>query len=184
MITYLKEAGLYENTMIIIYGDHQGMNMETPSVKSKMSEFLEKEYNYDEMLNVPLIIHVPGLGESKTIDTVGGQVDILPTIANLMDVEIGQPFVFGHDLLNAEEGFVAQISYIGKGSFITGDNQMLFAIGKDGTVESGRVWNLATGERMNRNDSLCQQYSDRANALIDTCKKVLDYNLIAEYVTH
>lgn len=184
LITYLKEAGLYENTMIIIYGDHQGMNMETPSVKSKMSEFLEKEYNYDEMLNVPLIIHVPGLGESKTIDTVGGQVDILPTIANLMDVEIGQPFVFGHDLLNAEEGFVAQISYIGKGSFITGDNQMLFAIGKDGTVESGRVWNLATGERMNRNDSLCQQYSDRANALIDTCKKVLDYNLIAEYVTH
>lgn len=184
LITYLKEAGLYENTMIIIYGDHQGMNMETPSVKSKMSEFLEKEYNYDEMLNVPLIIHVPGLGEAKTIDTVGGQVDILPTIANLMDVEIGQPFVFGHDLLNAEEGFVAQISYIGKGSFITGDNQMLFAIGKDGTVESGRVWNLATGERMNRNDSLCQQYSDRANALIDTCKKVLDYNLIAEYVTH
>ena len=184
LITYLKEAGLYENTMIIIYGDHQGMNMETPSVKSKMSEFLEKEYNYDEMLNVPLIIHVPGLGEAKTIDTVGGQVDILPTIANLMDVEIGQPFVFGHDLLNAEEGFVAQISYIGKGSFITGDNQMLFAIGKDGTVESGRVWNLATGERMNRNDSLCQQYSDRANALIDTCEKVLDYNLIAEYVTH
>lgn len=184
LITYLKEAGLYENTMIIIYGDHQGMNMETPSVKSKMSEFLGKEYNYDEMLNVPLIIHIPGLGEAKTIDTVGGQVDILPTIANLMDVEIGQPFVFGHDLLNAEEGFVAQISYIGKGSFITGDNQMLFAIGKDGTVESGRVWNLATGERMNRNDSLCQQYADRANALIDTCKKVLDYNLIADYVTH
>lgn len=184
LITYLKEAGLYENTMIIIYGDHQGMNMETPSVKSKMSQFLGKEYNYDEMLNVPLIIHIPGLGEAKTIDTVGGQVDILPTIANLMDFEIGQPFVFGHDLLNAEEGFVAQISYIGKGSFITGDNNMLFAIGKDGTVESGNVWNLATGQEMNRNDSLCQQYSDRAVALIDTCKKILDYNLIADYVTH
>ena len=153
-------------------------------MKSKMSQFLGREYNYDEMLNVPLIIHIPGLGEAKTIDTVGGQVDIMPTIANLMNVETGQPFVFGHDLLNADEGFVAQISYIGKGSFITGDNNMLFGIGKDSTVESGSLWDLRDGSRMNLNISLCQQYSDRANALIDTCKKVLDYNLIADYVTH
>lgn len=184
LIEYLKEAGLYEDTMIVIYGDHQGMNMETPSVKSSMSRFLGKEYNFDEMLNVPLIIHIPGLGEAETIDTVGGQVDILPTIMNLMDAEPGHPFIFGHDLLNADEGFVAQISYIGKGSFITGDNNMLFAIGKDGTVESGSVWDLRSGEKMNRNDALCQQYSDRATALLDTCKEVLDYNLIAEYVTH
>ena len=184
LIQYLKDAGLYEDTMIVIYGDHQGMNMETPSVKSRMSAFLGKEYNFDEMLNVPLLIHIPGLGETETVDTVGGQVDILPTIANLMDVDIGQPFVFGQDLLNAEEGFVAQISYIGKGSFITNDNDMLFAIGKDGTVESGSVWNLVSGRKMNRNDRLCQEYSDRANALIDTCKEVLDYNLIADYVTH
>ena len=116
--------------------------------------------------------------------TVGGEVDIMPTIANLMNVDPGQPFVFGHDLLNADEGFVAQISYIGKGSFIAGDNAMIFGIGKDGTVESGSAWNLLTGQRMNVNVNLCQQYSDRATALIDTCKEVLDYNLIADYVTH
>lgn len=184
LIQYLKDNDMYDNTMIVIYGDHQGMNMNTPSVKRKMSEFLGKEYNYDEMLKVPLIIHIPGLGEAKTIDTVGGEVDIMPTIANLMDVEVGQPFVFGHDLLNADEGFVAQISYIGKGSFIAGDNDMIFAIGKDGTVENGQVWNLITGEKMNTNITLCQEYSDRAVTLLDTCKEVLDYNLIANYVTH
>lgn len=184
LIEYLKEAGLYDNTMIVIYGDHQGMNMETASVKRKMSGFLGKEYNYDEMLNVPMLIHIPGLGEARTVDIVGGQVDVLPTLANLMDVEIGHPYVFGHDLLNTDEGFVAQISYIGKGSFITSDNDMLFAVGKDGTVERGKVRNLATGEEMNRNDSLCRRYSDRALALLDTCKEVLDYNLIADYVTH
>src|SRR5699024_11616712 len=54
LIQYLKDAGLYEDTMIVIYGDHQGMNMETPSVKSRMSAFLGKEYKFDEMLNVPL----------------------------------------------------------------------------------------------------------------------------------
>src|SRR5699024_10438623 len=159
------------DTMIVIYGDHQGMNMETPSVKSRMSAFLGKEYNFDEMLNVPLLIHIPGLGEAETVDTVGGQVDILPTIANLMDVDIGQPFVFGQDLLNAEEGFVAQISYIGKGSFITNDNDMLFAIGKDGTVESGSVWNLVSGRKMNRSEEHTSELQSRFDLV---CRLLLE----------
>lgn len=184
LIQRLKDSGMYENTMIVFYGDHQGMNMETAAVKIKMTQFLGKEYNYDEMLHVPLIIHVPGLGEARSISTVGGQVDVMPTIANLMDLDMGQPYVFGHDLLNTEDGFLAQISYIGKGSFIAQDNQMLFAVGKDGTVESGSLWNLSSGRPMNVNESLCRRYSDRAVSLLDTCKKVLDYNLISKYVTH
>lgn len=184
LIQYLKDNNMYDNTMIVIYGDHQGMNLETPAVKSKMSDFLGKEYDYDEMLNVPLIIHIPGLGESHKIGTVGGEVDVMPTIANLMNLDFTQPYIFGHDLLNADEGFIGQISYVGKGSFITDDNNMLFIIGKDGTVENGRLLNLLNGTEMNLNVNLCRKYSDRALALIDTCKEVLDYNLIANYVTH
>ena len=60
----------------------------------------------------------------------------------------------------------------------------LFVIGKDGTVDNGRVLNLLNGEKLNLNESLCQKYSDRAQTLLDTCKEVLDYNLIANYVTH
>lgn len=184
LIEYLKEKDLYDDTVIAIYGDHQGMNIETPSVKRQMSAFLGKEYDYDEMLNVPFIIHMPGLGESETVTTVGGEVDIMPTLANLMDLDTGQPYVFGHDLLNADEGFVAQISYVGEGSFITSDDNLLFTIGKDGTVESGRLLSLLDGTERNLNKNLCQKYSDRAQRLIDACKEALDYNLIANYVTH
>ena len=112
LIEYLKKNDMYDNTVIAIYGDHQGMNKETPSVQWKMTDFLGKEYDYDEMLNVPFIIHIPGLNESKVVDTVGGEVDIMPTIANLMDLDTKQPYVFGHDLLNADEGFIAQISLL------------------------------------------------------------------------
>lgn len=38
---------MYDNTVIAIYGDHQGMNKETPSVQWKMTDFLGKEYDYD-----------------------------------------------------------------------------------------------------------------------------------------
>ncbi|MDD7208509.1 MAG: LTA synthase family protein [Lachnospiraceae bacterium] len=184
LIHYLKKSGLYDNTVIAIYGDHQGMNMETPSVSSKMTKFLGKKYDYDEMLRVPFLIHIPGLGMARRENIVGGQVDIMPTIANLMDLDPGQPYVFGHDLLNTQEGFLAQISYVGKGSFLTGKDHLLFKIGKDATVENGRLLSLLDGSRRNLNKNLCQKYSDRALCLLETCKKVLDFNLIANYVTH
>ncbi len=184
LFRYLKEKGMYDNSIIVIYGDHQGLNMETQAVKEKMTSYLGKEYNFDEMLNVPFIIHIPGLNEARTVDTVGGQIDVMPTIANLMDLDYGQPYVFGHDLLNADEGYVAQISYIGKGSFITGDGNRIFAIGRDGTVENGQMISLFDGSPRNLDVSYAQTMSDRANLLIDTCMEVLDYNLIGNYVTH
>ena len=184
LIYYLKEAGLYDNSMIVIYGDHQGLNKETLEVSLSMMDYLGKEYDFDEMLKIPMIIHIPGLGENKVITTVGGQIDTAPTIANLMDLDFKQPYQFGHDLLNTKEGFIAQISYIGKGSYIDGNNDMIFAIGKDGTVEEGRALHIPDGGFMNVNQELCQENSDRALSLLELCKKVLDNNLIANYVTH
>lgn len=184
LISRLKEAGLYDNTMIVIYGDHQGLNKETYDVKLSMTDYLDKEYDFEEMLKIPLIIHVPGLGAHKTVTTVGGQVDTAPTIANLMGLTFSQPYQFGHDLLNTKEGFIAQISYIGKGSFIDGTENMIYAIGKDGTVENGRVIRIPDGEPMNLNLPLCEQKSRRAVDLIDLCGEVLDHNMIAGHVTH
>lgn len=185
LVKLLKAKGMYENTMIVFYGDHQGLNKETPAVQYSMTSYLGRTYDFDEMLNVPLVIHIPGLGEARTIETVGGEVDTLPTIANLMDLDLSlQPYIFGHDLLNAKEGFLAQISYIGIGSFISGPANEIFAIGKDGSVESGRAIDLRNGRAMNASLPFAISQSERALTLINTCKEVLDYNLIANYVVH
>ncbi len=184
LIERLKEAGLYDNTMIAFYGDHQGLNKETLEVKSDASQYLGKEYNFDEMLKIPLVIHIPGLNESRTVTTLGGEIDTMPTIANLMGLTINQPYVFGHDLLNTKDQFIAQISYIGKGSYIDGNNEMIFAIGKDGTIENGEVFHVPDGGKMNLNTQLCGTNSRRAVRLLDLCKEVLKDNLIANYVTH
>ena len=182
LIDLLKKKDMYDNTMIVIYGDHQGLNKETPAVSYKMREYLGRDYDFDEMLNVPLIIHIPGLNESRTLHNVGGQVDVMPTIANLMDLDPGQPYVFGHDLLNSDEGFLAQISYVGKGSFISGNGNRIFVIGKDGTVENGRTISLTTGAMLPTDTDQAQADSDRALALLSLCREALDYNLIADYI--
>ena len=54
-----------------------------------MSQFLGREvtpFEEVQLQRVPLVIHIPGVTdkEPKTIDTVGGQIDIRPTILNLL----------------------------------------------------------------------------------------------------
>ncbi|MDO4556023.1 MAG: sulfatase-like hydrolase/transferase [Lachnospiraceae bacterium] len=182
LIDYLKEAGLYEDTIIAFYGDHQGLNKETEAVESKMSGFLGRTYDYDEMMRIPFVVHIPGLGQSQTIDTVGGQIDILPTLANLMNFTIKQDYVFGSDLLNIdrEDGFYAPVTYMPVGSFIK--NDYFYELGRDGTFESGRAVELFTENALSI-DGL-KEYSEKAKLLIETSKKVLDANLMKDEIEH
>ncbi len=179
-IDELKAAGLYDNTVIALYGDHHGMNCGMEDVKYRVDEFLGRTYDYDEMLKVPLIIHVPGSGAHETISTTGGQIDFLPTIANVMGVDYDNTFVMGQDLTNAEQGFVAFTSYLFGGSFAT--NDILFEISREGIFEGSRAWKINTNEQVDA--ALYKKEYDKAILLKETSKQILDQNLIAQYVKH
>jgi lipoteichoic acid synthase len=139
LIEQLKANGLYDNTMIAIYGDHFGLQ-----VKDNPAADVSKKLGltYQERIsrfNIPLIIHVPGPAPKKTIKTVGGQVDILPTVANLLGVSLKDEkyTAFGHDLLNTEKNVIGMRYYLPTGSFF--NNEVMYVPGKgfeDGTAIS------------------------------------------------
>lgn len=103
LIDYLKEEGLYENSLIVIYGDHQAV----PKEKSQeLFEFLGMEFDdieWTKLQKVPLIVHDPDIKDPEIIETIGGQIDIMPTIANLMDFNV--PYALGKDLLNTDKSY-------------------------------------------------------------------------------
>lgn len=169
----LKENGLYDNTVIVIYGDHHGLNCLDNENYEKMTEFLGYSYDYDTMLNIPLLIHIPGLGEARTIETVGGQVDFLATMANLFDLDLSSTVTFGQDLLNADEGFVATVAYMLQGSFIK--DGVLYEIGRDGSFENGRALDLNTHEPISI-DGL-EEDSQRAVTVTEISKYILERDL-------
>ncbi|QUI21541.1 LTA synthase family protein [Vallitalea pronyensis] len=173
-IESLKEKGLYEDTMIAIYGDHHGLNCKDDSNYDYMTEYLGKEYDYNEMLNIPLIIHIPGSGVKETISTVGGQVDFLPTVANLLGEPITNPYVLGQDIVNAEKGFVASITYMLRGSFVT--DGIIFEMSREALFETSKAKDIETGEEIEDKD-LSHEYK-RALQLVDASKYILDNNLI------
>lgn len=173
-IDELKAAGLYDNSIIILYGDHHGLNKDMDDNDVYMERFLGKTYDYDEMMKVPLIINIPGSGVNRTISTVSGQIDIFPTLANLLNLEYDSRYVLGQDAVNASSGFVAFTAYMLKGSFIA-DNVM-YEMPKEEVYEAGRAWEPKTGKELNVSD-----YTDYYNKAIDlktASEEILEQDLI------
>lgn len=180
LIEELKDAGLYDNTVLAFYGDHHGLNCTMDDNDIYVSRFLDKDYGYEEMLKVPCIIHVPGMGTDKKISTLGCQVDFLPTMAYLMDFKLEQPYVMGENLLAAKHGFAAFTAYLFEGSFAYDD--IMFDISREGIFEGSRAWNRKTQKEVDY-EKYEKQYQ-RAIELKQASEQVLEQDLIADYVTH
>ena len=102
---YLKDSGLYENSIIILYGDHYGIsNARNESLAPLLGEDPEEWNGFDNatMQEVPAVFHVPGVGNGQVFDTYGGQVDVLPTLLNLLGIETKNYVLMGTDLLSEE----------------------------------------------------------------------------------
>ena len=174
----LKAEGLYEDTIIALYGDHHGLNCGMDDVRERLSLFLDKEYDYDEMLNVPLIIHIPGSGIKEKISTTGGQIDFMPTMANLMGLEPDDTFIMGQDLINSKDGFVAFTTYLFEGSFVS--NDVIFQISREGVFTGSRAWNIVTGLETDYN--MYRDEYERAILIKKMSKEILEQDLISKYV--
>lgn len=174
LLDALKEAGLYENSIIAIYGDHFGLTIKDGNNEELMTEFLGKPYCFDEMANVPLIIHIPREIINERVSIAGGQLDFMPTMAYLMGFENLDTVYLGQNLIKAEEGFVAQNRYAPLGSFIT--NEIAFLMSSDNVFENGKAWFVETGEEAPL-DGLVH-LADRSAALIAVSEKYLEEDSI------
>jgi len=174
----LKDEGMYDNSIIAIYGDHFGITTNDGRIDQRMNEFVGKKYDYDEMMKVPLIINIPGEDVNETIEVTGGQVDFMPTILNLMGIESNNPIVFGQDLVNAEEGFVISQTYMIKGSYI--DDEVVFEMSKDGIYENSRAWNKDTGEEVDIEE--CREGYEKALRLLNESLYILENDVIRQVV--
>lgn len=144
LIEGLKENGMWENTVLVMYGDHFGLqpqDVPPEQVESALG------ISYDSRIsrfNIPLIVRVPGMEQGQVVERTGGQLDILPTIANLLGVSLEQEgfTAFGHDLLNIDRNVLGMRYYLPSGSFF--NDEVLYVPGKG--FEDGKAVSLDTLE--------------------------------------
>ncbi len=154
-LTELKSRGLYDDSLIVIYGDHSAKFEPFISDEGKV------EPNSLDGKKVPLIIKLPGQVEGKTISTPNSHLDIMPTILGLVGTKTNYP-MYGRDLFGSEKPF-----------FFTFPFENNFE-----QIVSGNLRYINDGEALH-----CFQYSAfyEKEVDIDTCNSILSKrNLIEE----
>ncbi len=121
-LSSLDEKGMLDNTVVVIYGDHHALSVRDAASAEDLSEFLGYDFAYDEMLNIPLIIYSKDMGMHLVKENIGSQLDLMPTLMNLMDWNDVATPMFGVDLLDenmTKDNVVYSQIYIPWGSYIT-----------------------------------------------------------------
>ena len=81
LIEFLKNKGLYRNTLIVLSGDHG----------ESLGEHGEKTHGffiYNATLHVPLIIHLPGDMHARTVQNLVNLADIMPTVLAALNIQL------------------------------------------------------------------------------------------------
>ncbi len=127
LIADLRENGILEDTVIILYGDHDAKIAKSQyellynydpisdSVKDKddPTYISMDNYAYDLLKNTPLIIWSGDEKFKTEVDDVMGMYDILPTVANMFGFET--KYELGYDVFSDNE----KIVIFPNGNFLT-----------------------------------------------------------------
>lgn len=98
-MNWLEKTGLDKKSMIVLYGDHYGIsNNHKPAIAKLLGKKKVTNYDLANFQKVPFMIHMPGL-KGGINHTYGGEIDVLPTLLNLLGIKDQDTIQFGNDLL-------------------------------------------------------------------------------------
>lgn len=94
VIKKLKDQNLYDQALIIVVADH-GVSFKPNNPRRRVTST-----TYENILPVPLLIKVPQQKKGVTIDRNVETIDILPTMADVLNMTVPWP-VNGHSVLRS-----------------------------------------------------------------------------------
>ncbi|MUK89446.1 sulfatase-like hydrolase/transferase [Ornithinibacillus sp. L9] len=165
--TDLKEAGMYDDSVIILYGDHYGISQ---NHNRAMKELLGEEitaFKNAQLQRVPLFIKIPGVDGQGTNHNYGGLIDVMPTLMHLIGIN-GQDYIqFGTDLFSDEHNQVVP--------FRNGD-----VVTPEFSYVSGTYYDTTTGEELEPTEEM-EEIKNTAQHELELSDKLLNGDLLRFY---
>lgn len=178
LIDRLDENGLLENTVLVIYGDHDARldieeyellyNYDPVSDKIRTEEdegYIDfNKYEYELNKKVPFIIWTKDKQFNIDVKTPMGMIDALPTLGNMIGIH--SEYQLGNDIMNAPD-----------------DNTVVFS---DGSFVTSKIYyNAPKGEIYPLNNSpITEEYINlivnHSSQIIDISNDIIYYDLIRE----
>ena len=183
LINSLEENDLLDDTILVIYGDHDCKLKHSEFRKLYDSEYYESvlidkrdtvgtidDFTYEINREVPFIIwskDTKGTKYNKEVQQVMGMIDIMPTLSNMLGVK--PKYALGNDMFSIDENVVV----FPDGNWMT--NKLYYNSSK-GTF---RQLDLETSIDMEYID----KYNKYAESLINISNGIISYDLIKAYET-
>ena len=120
IIQQLDDQGLLDNTVIVIYGDHDAKLKQSEYKRFFESEYIDdclidptnkinevNDYTYEINRKVPFIIwskDIVNTDYSQKVDKVMGMIDVMPTLGNMLGVH--NQYALGHDIFSVDDNVV------------------------------------------------------------------------------
>lgn len=123
----LDKEGLLDDTVVVIEGDHTGVHKYYNSSIEKLSN-KEDWYLDNGHHTIPFIIWSKDMNEGKTFDTIGGQIDIMPSLLYLMGVD-NEKYIntaIGRNLLNTNKSFAVLTNLEVVGENLTDEEKEMY----------------------------------------------------------
>lgn len=180
LINDLDENGLLDNTVLIIYGDHEARidkeeydllynyNPLTGKLYDESDEnYVEyNKYDYELDKKVPFIIWTKDKIHQEEVTIPTGMIDALPTLGNMFNIK--SKYQLGTDIFN----------------IINGDNTVTFT---DGSYLTSKIYYSAqkneiypiTGEAVE--ESYVKKNAEKSDKIIEISNDIINFNLIKEY---
>ena len=177
----LNQNGLLENTVVVIYGDHDARlsrkeyerlynyNFDTKTFIDENDEAYREydSYQYELGRKVPFIIWSKDMEEkgiNKEISNVMGMYDVMPTLGNMLG--FNNPYALGHDIFEIGEN---NIVVFPNGNWVT--NKMYY--------NSQKAAYLSLSDQVITEEEIANN-SEYANKLLDVSNNIIVFDLLNE----
>ncbi len=172
----LDAAGLLENTVLVIYGDHDAKLKKSeyvryynyvPETDSILSEddpnYQAVDYfSYEINRKVPFIIWTKDHKYQEEITEVMGMYDVLPTLGNMFG--FSSEYAIGHDIFSVEENVVV----FPDGNWLT--NKMYYSQSKE------------EGKLLNPEETISVEYIEKYNKIAEEAISISDSIIVYDLV--
>lgn len=148
LLKQLEEAGIAENTTIVLYGDHRPLKFDAQNLVAYTDEV---DRSSGEKLDLtPMIIYTKGQA-AKTMNQLSSNIDLLPTVANLFGLDYDSRLYFGKDVMVENSRVVWQ-----SGSWL--DEVGYYSTATSGFTPTSSSITYTTDQVKSINDSVKNQY--------------------------
>lgn len=174
LMEQMKQQGLWENTILILYGDHDNSIKDKPGYEQLLGRELS-ELDMEQIMNqVPLLIRLPdGAYGGSVYSEAAGMMNLAPSVLHLLGISSEPYYWIGTSLFDEQERLIPLRS----GAFSTRD--VYYLPSENHRFEHGVCYSLETRQPIDV--QACSEGYIEAQTMLDVSDKVILYNLLQEF---